>query len=266
MVQSKGEKRQEVNEMNFLEFGNSKNKKIMLIHGIQTPWQVWKPQIEYFSQKYHVLVPILGGHNPKEESTFSSVQKEAENIENYYIKHYGDRIFGICGMSMGGTIASILWANERLHIEKLFLEGAPLVQQNSLMTSIILKQYLSLTHKTQQRDIKTLNMCEKTFIPQKYMPYFLEMIDAMSDDTIKNCTVSVGQYQLPKGLKMDNIDVLYYHGTTLNEMVSKKSAKYLKRHYPQAVITCQRGYSHCELSLHHPERYIKAVEHFLAEC
>lgn len=266
MVQSKVEILQEVNKMKFLEFGNSENKKIMLIHGIQTPWQVWRPQIEYFSKRYHIIVPILDGHNPEEKSTFSSVHKEAENIENYYIEHYGDKIFGICGMSMGGTIASILWVNDRLHIEKLFLEGAPLVQQNKMITSIIINQYLNLTHKTQQRDLKTLNTCEKTFIPKKYMRYFLEMIDAISDDTIKNCAISVGQFQLPKNLKMDNVDILYYHGTTLNEMVSKKSAKYLKRHYPQAIVICQSGYSHCELSLHHPEQHIEIVEKFLAEC
>ena len=72
--------------MKFLEFGNSENKKIMLIHGFQVPWQVWKPQIDYFSQKYYVIVPILDGHNPTEKSTFSSVHKEAEAIEKYYMR------------------------------------------------------------------------------------------------------------------------------------------------------------------------------------
>ena len=43
--------------MKFLEFGNSENKKIMLIHGFQVPWQVWQPQIDYFSQKYYVDCP-----------------------------------------------------------------------------------------------------------------------------------------------------------------------------------------------------------------
>ena len=252
--------------MKFLEFGNSENKKIILIHGIQTPWQVWTPQIDYFSQRYHIIVPILGGHNPEEESTFSSVNKEAESIENYCIEHFGETIFGICGMSMGGTIAAILWANDRLHIEKLFLEGAPLIPQNKIISAILINQYIKLTHKTQQRDRKTLEKCEKTFIPKKYMPDFLNMIDAIKDETIRNCVVSVGQFQLPKSMKNDHIDILYYHGTELNEIVSKKSAKYLKHYYPKTAIISQSGFSHCELSLHHPDQYIETVEKFFNDC
>lgn len=246
--------------MEFLEFGHSENRKIMLIHGFQVPWQVWKPQIDYFSQRYYVIVPILDGHNPAAKSTFTSVQKEAEKIEDYYIEHHGNQIFAICGMSLGGTIASVLWANGRLRMEKLFLEGAPLVPQNKIMTSIIMGQYVSLTRKTQQRSLKILKMCEKTFIPHEYMQFFLKMMDAMNKDTIKNCIASAGQFQLPENLKLDNLDVIYYHGTTLNELQSMKSAKYLRRHYPNAIVTCLQGYSHCELSLRHPNEYIRAIE------
>lgn len=249
--------------MKFLEFGNPVKKKIILIHGFQVPWQVWKPQIDYFSQKYYVIVPILDGHNPIEKSTFTSVQKEAEEIEKYYIEQYGNQIFAICGMSMGGSIASTLWANGKLHIEKLFLDGAPLVRQSKMLTVLLTNQYISLTRKTRQRDVKTLNMCEKTFIPKPYMQCFLQMMDAMNNETIKNGVTSVGQFQLPNNVKRDNIDVIYYHGTKLNEMLAKKSAKYLKKHYPQAKIVCLKGYSHGELVLRHPEQYIKLVEEFL---
>ena len=249
--------------MKFLEFGNAENKKIMLIHGFQVPWQVWEPQIDYFSQKYYVIVPILDGHNPIEKSTFASVQKEAKDIEKYYIEQYGDQIFAICGMSMGGSIAAALWANGKLHMDKLFLDGAPLVRHNKMLTVLLTNQYISLTHKTRQRDVNTLDMCEKTFIPKQYMQCFLEMMDAMSDETIKNGVTSVGQFQLPNHLKWDNIDVIYYHGTTLNEMVAKKSAKFLKKHYPLAKVVCLKGYSHGELVLRHPEQYIKLLEQFL---
>jgi len=249
--------------MKFLEFGNAKNKKMMFIHGFQVPWQVWKPQIDYFSQTYYVIVPILHGHNPIEKSTFISVYKEAEAIETYYMERYGDQIFAICGMSMGGSIASVLWTNNNLHIEKLFLDGAPLVRQNKMLTVFLINQYISLTHKTKQRDVKTLNMCEKSFIPKKYMPYFLEMMDAMSDETIKNGVTSVGQFQLLEKLKSDHIDIIYYCGTTCNEIIAKKSAKYLQKNYPQAKVVCLKGYSHGELVLRHPEQYIKLVEQFL---
>lgn len=250
--------------MKILEFGNHKHKKLMLIHGMQVPWQVWQPQIDHFSKQYCVIVPILDGHNPTEASTFSSIQNEADEIEKQYIERYGNELFAICGMSMGGSIASVLWTNGNLHINKLFLEGAPLVPQSKMLTAIITKEYISLTHKTQQRDPKTLTKCQKTFIPKKYMSYFLEMMDAMTDETITNCITSAGQFRLPENPKPDKIDIIYYHGTTLNELLSKKSAKFLQQYYPQTTVKRLDGYSHCQLGLWHPEEYIEVLEEFLA--
>ena len=67
--------------MKFLEFGNSENKKIMLIHGFQVPWQVWKPQIDFFSQKYYVIVPILDGHNPIEKVRLHLYKKRQRKLK-----------------------------------------------------------------------------------------------------------------------------------------------------------------------------------------
>jgi len=251
--------------MKMLEFGNHLHKKLLLIHGMQVPWQVWQPQIDHFSQHYCVIVPILDGHNPTEPSTFSSIETEAEAIEKQFIEQYGDELFAICGMSMGGSIASVLWTRGNLRINKLFLEGAPLVPQSKLLTSIITKEYINLTHKTKQRDPKTLNKCEKTFIPKKYMPYFLEMMDAISDETITNCVTSAGQFRLPESPKRGKIDIIYYHGTTLNELLSKKSAKYLKKYYPNTIIKCLNGYSHCQLVLQYPEEHKRLLEEFLRD-
>ncbi len=250
--------------MKILKFGKSTNKKVMLIHGFQVPWQVWHTHIDFFRQRYQVIVPVLNGHNPSDKSIFTSIKDEAAQIEKYLLEEHGDELFAVCGMSLGGSIASSLWANSNLHIEKLLLDGAPLVPQNKILISMLIKQYATLTKKTQLRDTKTLNRCEKTFIPKQYMPYFLEMMDTMSTDTIKNCVRSAGQYKLPKHLNMENMDVLYYYGTTLNESAAKKSASYLQKHYPQAIVTCLKGYGHCELLLRHPEQHIRLIDKFWA--
>ena len=251
--------------MKLLEFGNRTDQKIMLIHGMQVPWQVWQSQINHFSKRYCVIVPILNGHNPTEASSFTSIQNDADEIEKQYIERYGLELFAVCGMSLGGSIASVLWTNGKLHINKLFLEGAPLLPQSKMLTSMITKEYISLTHKTQQRDPKTLAKCEKTFIPKKYMPYFLEMMDAMTDETITNCTTSAGQFRLAKNKNPDKIDIIYYHGTTLNELLAKKSAKFLQACYPNTKVKQLNGYSHCQLGLRRSEEHIEALERFLAE-
>ena len=49
--------------MDILEFGNKEKEKIILIHGFQLIWQYWEKHIEYFKKDYHVIVPIITGHN-----------------------------------------------------------------------------------------------------------------------------------------------------------------------------------------------------------
>ena len=83
-----------------------KNKIMILIHGVLTPWQIWKPQIDYFKDNYHVVVPALDAHIENEKSEFVSIEKEAEMIEEYVNNNFGGRVYALCGLSMGGKIAN----------------------------------------------------------------------------------------------------------------------------------------------------------------
>lgn len=165
--------------MRFIEAGKSNQKILLLIHGMQIPWQVWNEHIKYFSNYYHVIVPILSGHDPEETNTFLSVQEEALKIENFLSLHQKTKIMAICGVSMGGAISTILWKRGNLQIDNLILDGAPLLPYSKIISYIITKQYLYLTTKAKKRDTKTLEKCETNFMPSNYMKYFLDMIDIM---------------------------------------------------------------------------------------
>ncbi len=51
--------------LKILEFGNPRNEKMILIHGFESPYQVWEDYIKYFEKDYFIIVPILTGHNPE---------------------------------------------------------------------------------------------------------------------------------------------------------------------------------------------------------
>ena len=136
--------------MEILEFGNKEKEKIILIHGFETPYQIWEKYIEHYKNDYHIIVPILQGHNPNMKEDFISFAESAKNIEDYYISRYGNDVFAIYGMSMGGVLTSKIWQNKKLNIDKVILESSPLISYNRLLTSMMTKQYLMLTHKTQE--------------------------------------------------------------------------------------------------------------------
>ena len=109
--------------MEILEYGNPKNNKIILIHGFESPYQIWNDYIEYYKKEYCVIVPILTGHNINENKDFETFDKCVKELEDYYISKYGNKVFAVYGMSMGGVFASVLWQNRNIKIDKLIMDN-----------------------------------------------------------------------------------------------------------------------------------------------
>lgn len=232
--------------MEILEFGDKNNKKIILIHGFQSVWQRWERYIEYYKQNYHIIVPIIPGHNQDKKEEFISFEKTAKEIEDHIINNYGNEIYAIYGISMGGVVAAKLWQNNNLKIQKLIFDGSPLVSYNSIIKNMLIKFYLKVTHKTQKRDKKTIENAQGFIIPKGKVNEFLKLMDNMSDQTIINFITEIGKYKLPNNMDISNTEIYYYHGTKIGETISKKTAKYIKKWYPNAKVVCFKGTDHCE--------------------
>ena len=249
--------------MEILEFGNKEKDKIILIHGFETPYQIWEKYIEHYKNNYHIIVPILQGHNPNMKEDFNSFEESAKDIEDYIISRYGNNVFAIYGMSMGGVLTSQIWQNKKLYIDKVILESSPLISYNRLMTLMMTKQYLMLTHKTQARDKRVITQAVNSIIPKDKLDVFLAMMDNMSDTTITNYIRQIGRYKLPSNIDTPNTEVYYYYGTKINELLAKKTAEYIRRNYPNSKIKCFQGKGHCEDSLLNPSVMITELDNVL---
>ena len=249
--------------MEILEFGNKENKKIILIHGFQSPYQVWNEYIEYYKSKYHIIVPILPGHNPNKKEDFISFDNVVKELEDYCISKYGNDVYAIYGMSMGGIVTAQLWQNKRLKVDKIIMESSPLMSSGKFMSKMLTNTYLILTHKTQQRNKKVVEQAVNSIISKDKLDVFLEMMDNMSDETIINYLKEVGKYKLPNNIDILDTNVYYYYATKINEMLAKKTAKYIKKNYPNSNIICFNGKGHCENSLLKPDEMIKELDKIL---
>lgn len=247
--------------MKILEYGNFNNKKLMLIHGFQLPYQIWNEYIEYFKDKYHVLVVVLEGHYP-DNNRFISFKDIASKIEDYYIPLYGNNIDIIFGMSLGGIIAANLWASKKLNINKILFDGSPLIPYPKMLKSYFTKFYLSVTYKTQNRDTKTINQAVNSIIPEKYLNQFFDVIDNLTDENITRYIDAWGNYKLPDDI-ISSTKLYYFHGTKMNEMIAKKSAKYIKKYYSNSEVKCFKGKGHCEVSLFNEAEMIKELDNIL---
>lgn len=251
--------------MIFHTFGNPEKKAIILIHGTLTPWQSLKTIYKHFSKNYHVIVPALDGHTGEEASEFISIEQQAQKIEKYIKEKHGGEVFAVCGYSMGGAIASIIWRNGIIKIHNLIMDSAPIMPMGSLPAKVMTNNYLSIIHNSQKRDKKTLDNFKKHFLPEKYLEPFLEIADKMSDSTIRNMISSVCKCELCKGIPHGETKIMYMHGTKGSEFFQMKCGAHLKKHYPEAKVICFRKKGHCEAAIYYPATWIEVAEKFFAD-
>lgn len=246
--------------MRILEFGDSSKPMLLLIHGFQCPWQVWDKYIQHYQADYHVLVPILSGHDPKHPEDFESFARDAQAIEDYIIPRYGHQVHGVYAMSMGGVLAATLWQNRKLAFDRVIFDGSPLVSCGKLVKGFMERFYLMITHKCQQRDAKALRQATQVLVPEEKLDTLLAVLDQMTDATVINSISGIADFRLKTDVDTKNTQLCFFHGTAANEMLAKQSAKLLQKYYPSAMVKCFKGKFHCEDALFHPERIIAELD------
>lgn len=249
--------------MVFHTFGDKDNKAVVLIHGVLCPWQIWTDAIDNFKDRYYVIVPELDGHTQSEKSTFLSVDEEASKISEYIRNELGGNIYLLAGLSMGGRIAATVAKSKDIKIENLVLDGAPLARINGLMKAVFKKNYKVIITKSKARDPKILESAKKEFLPEKMIPFYLNVADNMEEQSIVNMIDTVFTDFDFSGYPVD-MSILFMHGTKGNEQVSRKSAVKMKNANPQTEIRCFKGLAHGELACFKSEQWAKEVEGFIS--
>lgn len=244
------------------EFVIGNKPTMVLVHGVLTPWQVWTPQIAAFREKYNIYVIALNAHTEDVASEFVSVQSEADEIVQYFKEKKIDTIDVLGGISLGGKIAYEIWKGGKLSIHNLIMDGAPLVACPKFATKIMINNYKDIIHKSKVRDKRVIENFKKYFLPEKYLDSFLKIADLMSDKSIENIVGSAFTASKIEGAEKQS-RILFIHGTKGNEVLSKKAAKLMKKHYPETEIVCFKGDAHCYKAIYEPEKWIEVVEKFL---
>ena len=250
--------------MEFHTFGDKKSKSMMLIHGMLTPWQIWEDAAEFFEGEYFVVVPELDAHTEEKPTRFCSVEDEADQIAAYTREHLGGKIDVLCGLSMGGRIAAEAAGMPDISVGCLVLDGAPLTGLPRIFVSFLKQSYSHIIMMSRLRDPKTLENCRKTFLPDRYIGYFLKIADNMEVQSVTAIIDSVfSKYEFTKydpGMK-----ILFMHGTKGNETFSRKAAVRMKEVNPQTVIRCFEGYAHAQLACFEIGKWTETVAEFIRE-
>ena len=116
------------------KFIDGEKPNMVFILGVLTPWQIWTPQIEYFKSNYNVYVIALNSHTEEEDSFFITAEDEANEIIELLIEGNVTLIDVLCGISLGGKISFKIWQSQKIPINNLIMDGAPLVSCPKIAT------------------------------------------------------------------------------------------------------------------------------------
>jgi esterase/lipase len=245
----------------FKEFGNKEKKTLVLIHGLGITWKMFTPFIQVLEKDYFLIIPILDGHDVEEDSVFETVEGAADEIIGYIKEKYGAQVFGIYGVSLGGTIASVILEKQELIFEKAIIDAGPIYPMNKFLLELSIKLRVKnvLSLKTEKSIYR--KMLDKTFYPQNMIEVVCKLAKVIQKATLENAFRSAFSYQL-KSIKF-NGKIAYWYGTK-EGFLCNKYAKHIQKICPQIVIKVFDKYDHGELAIGHPEKCIVEILDFIS--
>ncbi|WP_016837649.1 alpha/beta fold hydrolase [Ureibacillus thermosphaericus] len=241
--------------MEFHEFGNLRNPKLLLIHGMAVTWESFNQLIDELSKHYYLIIPSLDGHNGDSSSHFECIDQETEQIENYILSRYTDYVHGAYGFSMGGTILLKLLANQKIQISKVILDAAyylPLGIYSKTAAMILSKILLDLRNNQLHPKMRSLlsyydvdvESLKKALYPQ------------ISLKSIENCFLELFKFSLQQSLR-NSTEMYYWYGS--NEIIPAKSIKYLKQVIPNIKEKVLKDLGHGEFITKYSTEAVKEM-------
>ncbi|MFO7585301.1 MAG: alpha/beta hydrolase [Anaerolineales bacterium] len=241
--------------MRYKVFGNRNHPMLMLIHGYGVSWKMWRPHIALLQEKYHIVTPLLPGHDEDSSSDFQSVEAVAEEIIKFVEDNFEGKLFAICGASLGGTITAHILSENRLKVAKAIIDAGPVVD-----FGVFFVNFAVYTRRFQnwllRKGNKTLmNALRNSFFPKEAAEDAIKIASRMSVETCKNVQHSAFRYTLPQSIQETTTEIAYWYGSK-EGFLMQKSADRFRQLLPSVQVQVFQNYEHGELCIGNPDIFV----------
>lgn len=245
--------------MKFISYGNRNKKSILFIHGLaSTADQCFKPLLPYL-QDYFVIFCELDGHYGTNPKDLISMEETIDSIESYILNEMSGSFYGICGFSMGATIAVELIGRGDISTSRVLLDGA-ITAELDLMARPFTCAFIIGTSRIKNKKPIPKFLLDK--IMGKDNLRVIEMVyPQISKTTIKNACKFIYHYKPPKNLTKFSNPVMFWRG--IEEPIPEKSEKILREYLPQMETEVFEGMGHGQFLHEHPQEYTEKLKLFL---
>lgn len=244
--------------MNFLCFGDKRNKSILLIHGMASTALLCYEPILKMLPDYYVILAEVDGHSER-AGELVSIENACDEIENYVLDHLSGNLYCLSGFSMGGTMAVEIIGRSNINVAKTHLDAAFLTKMG-----LLTKPYESLFCKAIKRiqNGKVIPQFMMDAVMGKDNNSIIEMLyQGITPNTIERACEFVYRYSIPENIRNYKGTVLFWRGS--NEKYPRKSVALLKKYLPGVIDVEIKGMGHGQYLHEHSDEYARKLIEYL---
>ena len=235
--------------MRFTEYGRKDDDTIILLHGAGLSWWNYRRAAELLASRFHVILPVLDGHDGSDRP-FISIRAAAEEIIDFIDTCCGGSVLAIGGLSLGGQILLEI-AAMRNRISRFFIfESALAIPMRFSAAFIPLSVSLSYPFIKlrwfSEMQARTLGIPADMF--EEYYASSIQISKGSLSRILRENAVFVPDPAIK------DINALIIAGSG-ERRIMLRSARKLNEMIEGSRIRILPGYKHGELSLRHPEEY-----------
>ena len=246
--------------MRVQEFGQQNDHVILLLHGGGLSWWNYRAAAQKLAERYHVVIPVLDGHADS-DAPFTTIEDNAARLISYIDIHFGGQILAIGGLSLGGQIA-VEMLSRRPDICRYALIESALVKPMNLTAALIPPAFGMSYGLIGQKWFAKLQ-ADYLGIPRElFDDYFRDTCRISKADMIAFLKAN-SLYTIKPGLSETRAKVKIVAGSREQKNI-RDSAALLNRTIPGSSMELLPGLRHGDLSINHPEIYVRMLTEWLA--
>ena len=245
--------------MTVFEFGKQNKDTVLLLHGGGLSWWNYREAAKLLEADYHVILPVLDGHAGS-DAPFTTIEANAARLISYIDTHFGGHVTYLGGLSLGGQVALEMLA-QRPDICRYALIESALVKP-SMLTHALIGPTFGMSYGLIKQRWFARMQADYLGIPKDlFEDYYRDTCAITKADMIAflkaNCT-----YAVKPGLEKTTATVKIVAGSREQKSILD-SAKLLRRTIPGSRIEILPGLRHGDLSINHPESYVRMLTEWI---
>ena len=245
--------------MRFREIGQMDQPALVFIHGLSaTAESCYGTVAPHLEKDWRMILCELDGHYP-DSPVFSGIEKTCVEIEAYVNQHLNGTIYGLIGLSLGGTIAVSLLGRGNITVKRTLLDAAFCIDMGIMRGFYTWVFPLGVAR---MRDGKYVPGFLIDILMGKGNRSVIEMLyPGIQKETCRNACREVYAYRIPAELKDTDSAVEFWRGS--DEKYPQKSAALLKNLLPEMTERVFPSMGHCQFLHEHPDEYAELLDGYM---